>query len=381
MKNVLLLGASGSIGSQTLDILEKDPSSFRLISFSVGHQISKIPAILSRFPSVKSICVLEKGDIEPLKRRYPNIDFHCGDEGVLELISEKAVNMVVNAIVGFAGLFPTLKALELDKTLCLANKESLVVGGRFVNDLLEKGRGTLYPIDSEHVAIAKCLSKVDRSDVKRLILTGSGGAFRSLPLSALKDVTPEMALKHPTWKMGARITIDCATMMNKGFEVIEAKELFGFPFSQISIVLHDESQVHSLIELKDGTYLADIGAPDMHGPIEYALREGKNDFEVVSFRSFEELEGLHFHEFDPKRYPAVPLALKAASLPLGATCVLNAADEEAVRLFLEKKISFLDIGKIVAESIEKIEMEVKKPDDLKRLDNLAREFVKGGEWR
>ncbi len=381
MKNVLLLGASGSIGSQTLDILEKDPSSFRLISFSVGHQISKIPAILSRFPSVKSICVLEKGDIEPLKRRYPNIDFHCGDEGVLELISEKAVNMVVNAIVGFAGLFPTLKALELDKTLCLANKESLVVGGRFVNDLLEKGRGTLYPIDSEHVAIAKCLSKVDRSDVKRLILTGSGGAFRSLPLSALKDVTPEMALKHPTWKMGARITIDCATMMNKGFEVIEAKELFGFPFSQISIVLHDESQVHSLIELKDGTYLADIGAPDMHGPIEYALREGKNDFEVVSFRSFEELEGLHFHEFDPKRYPAVPLALKAASLPLGATCVLNAADEEAVRLFLEKKISFLDIGKIVAESIEKIEMGVKKPDDLKRLDNLAREFVKGGEWR
>lgn len=381
MKNVLLLGASGSIGSQTLDILEKDPSSFRLISFSVGHQISKIPAILSRFPSVKSICVLEKGDIEPLKRRYPNIDFHCGDEGVLELISEKAVDMVVNAIVGFAGLFPTLKALELDKTLCLANKESLVVGGRFVNDLLEKGRGTLYPIDSEHVAIAKCLGKVDRSDVKRLILTGSGGAFRSLPLSALKDVTPEMALKHPTWKMGARITIDCATMMNKGFEVIEAKELFGFSFSQISIVLHDESQVHSLIELKDGTYLADIGAPDMHGPIEYALREGKNDFEVVSFRSFEELEGLHFHEFDPKRYPAVPLALKAASLPLGATCVLNAADEEAVRLFLEKKISFLDIGKIVAESIEKIEMEVKKPDDLKRLDNLAREFVKGGEWR
>ncbi len=381
MKNVLLLGASGSIGSQTLDILEKDPSSFRLISFSVGHQISKIPAILGRFPSVKSICVLEKENAEALKRKYPSIDFHYGDEGILELISEKAIDMVVNAIVGFAGLFPTLKTLELNKTLCLANKESLVVGGKFVNDLLEKGHGTLYPIDSEHVAIAKCLSKVDRNDVKRLILTGSGGAFRSLPISSLKDVTPEMALKHPTWKMGARITIDCATMMNKGFEVVEAKELFGFPYSRISIILHDESQVHSLIELNDGTYLADIGAPDMHGPIEYALREGKNDFDVVSFRSFEELKGLHFHEFDPKRYPAVPLALKAASLPLGATSVLNAADEEAVRLFLEKKISFLDIYKIVSEAIEKIEMDVKKPDDLKRIDNLTREFVKGGDWR
>ena len=376
MRKVALLGASGSIGSQTLDVLENDPASFELVSFSVGKQIDKIPAILRRFPAVSSICVLEKENLAALKSRFPHTSFFHGDEGLLKLIDDPKIDMVVNAIVGFAGFFPSLEALRQEKILCLANKESLVVGGFFLNEELKKGHGRLYPIDSEHVAIAKCLSHVKREDVKRLVLTASGGAFRSLPLNELERVTPAMALCHPTWKMGARITIDCATMMNKGFEVIEAKELFSFPFSQIDILLHDESCLHSFIELKDGTFLGEIGEADMHLPIAYALYEGERRENVVSFRSLDELKGLHFHPFDPKRYPIVPLALEAAKKPLGYTAVLNASDEEAVKRFLNGEIAFLDIEKIVKNALNNVTLLVREPKDLLTLDAMAREYAR-----
>ena len=381
MRKVLLLGASGSIGTQTLDILEKEPSSFELVAISLGHQISKIPAILARFPSIRKVVVLEKEDKERLEKDIPDISFDYGEEGILSLIQESDCDMVVNAIVGFAGLLPSLEALKQNKILCLANKESLVVGGYFIRKLLQEGHGTLYPIDSEHVALAKCLKAVSPSDVDELILTGSGGSFRNKRREELLSVTPEEALHHPTWKMGARITIDCATMMNKGFEVIEAKELFDYPLSKISIVLHDESQVHSLIKLKNGSYLADIGPADMHGPISYALHEEKEETKLTSFYSFEELEGLHFHPFNEERYPAVSLALEASSMPLGATCVLNAADEEAVSLFLNHKIPFLDIEKIVSKAIHSVSKEIKCPLDLVELDKETREYISHMEER
>ena len=381
MRKVLLLGASGSIGTQTLDILEKEPASFELVGVSIGHQIGKIPAILERFPSVKRLVVLRKEDKEKLEKEFPNVRFDYGEEGILSLIRYAPADMVVNAIVGFAGLLPSLEALRQNKILCLANKESLVVGGFFLRKLLSEGHGVLYPIDSEHVALAKCLKMAPLSMVEELILTGSGGSFRNKKRDELLHVAPTEALRHPTWKMGARITIDCATMMNKGFEVIEAKELFDFPLSKISIVLHDESEVHSLIRLKDGSYLADIGRPDMHGPISYALHEQKEKANLVSFRSFDELKGLHFHPFDEERYPAVSLALKAASMPLGATCVLNAADEEAVSLFLEGKIPFLDIEKIVWNAMKSLKKEIKTPLDLVELDRETREYVHNLEER
>lgn len=376
MKKVLLLGASGSIGTQTLDILKGDRSRFSLVAFSVGRQIQKIPAILSSFPSVQFVCVQEEKDRAPLEKEYPSVQFFCGDKGLLQIIEESNADVVVNALVGFVGLFPSLRALELGKTLCLANKESLVTGGSFVKEALMRFGGKLFPIDSEHVALAKCLSKVKRDDVEELILTGSGGALRSLPVSELDKVTPEDALKHPTWQMGKRITIDCATMMNKGFEVIEAKELFDFPYERISIVLHDESEVHSLIRLKDGSYLADIGKPDMHSCIAYALYEGEIDFSLRSFHSFDELSPLHFHPFDPVRYPAVPLALEAAKGPLGSACVLNAADEEAVSLFLQKKVSYPDIVRFVSLALKEVSMDVRSPMDLAALDAKARAFVR-----
>ncbi len=376
MRKIALLGASGSIGSQTLDVIEKDSASFKLVSFSVGRQIDKIPAILRRFPGVSSICVLEKEHLTALKERFPQISFFSGDEGLLKLIDDPKVDMVVNAIVGFAGFFPSLEVLRQEKILCLANKESLVVGGYFLNEELRHGHGRLYPIDSEHVAIAKCLSYVKREGVRRLILTASGGAFRSLPINELEYVTPAMALCHPTWKMGARITIDCASMMNKGFEVIEARELFAFPFTQIDIVLHDESRLHSFIELKDGTFLGEIGEADMHSPIAYALYEGERRENVVSFRSLDELKGLHFHSFDPKRYPIVPLAIEAAKGPKGKTAVLNASDEEAVKRFLNGEIAFLDIEKIVKNVLNNVSMVVREPKDLLTLDAMAREYAR-----
>jgi len=348
MRKVLLLGASGSIGSQTLDILRADPKAFLLTAFSVGHQIEKIPSILSSFPFVNAICVQEEEDVTKLKISYPSIHFYSGDEGLKSLIEESDCDMVVNALVGFVGLVPSITALTRDKILCLANKESLVVGGSFIQRLLKQGHGKLYPIDSEHVALAKLLSRVNRDDADKLVITASGGSFRTLSRNQLNDVTPEMALKHPTWKMGGKITIDSATMMNKGFEVIEAKWLYDFPLQRTEILMHDESHVHSLLLMKDGSYYADISDPDMHTPIKYALYETNVDFQVFHEKELSAFGPYHFHKFDPERYPAVGLALDAYRDGGLKTTILNAANEVAVYAFLKGQIPFLDIEREVS---------------------------------
>lgn len=375
MRRVLLLGASGSIGTQTLDILAKERENFALLGFSIGHQIDKIPAILALFPSVKAVGLLDNPKAEALRKAYPEVTFFVGEKASVDLVNYLDCDMVVNAIVGFAGLLPSLASLEKNRILCLANKESLVVGGSFIKEHLKEGKGTLYPIDSEHVALAKCLSLVQPEEVDHLFLTGSGGSFRNKRREELVDVTPEMALRHPTWHMGSRITIDCATMMNKGFEMIEAKELFDYPLEKITIVLHDESIVHSGIVLKNGTILAEVCPPDMHGPISYALHEGKDHSNVLRLSSLSELKDLHFHPFDPERYPAVALARKAASMPLGATCVLNAADEVAVSRFLKGEISFLRIEEIVQMALSRFKGPICEEGDLISLDEMTRVYA------
>ncbi|MBP5092143.1 MAG: 1-deoxy-D-xylulose-5-phosphate reductoisomerase [Bacilli bacterium] len=354
MRKILLLGASGSIGSQALDILKRDRHSFLLTAFSVGFHIEKIEGILNDFPSVTSICVRKEEDYESLKGKYPNIKFYWGDEGLKEISEEADYDMAVNALVGFSGLVPSITILNRDKILALANKESLVVGGKLITKILAEGKGKLYPIDSEHVAIAKLLSRVDIKDVEKVLITASGGSFRDLSLKELENVTPEMALNHPTWKMGAKITIDSATMMNKGFEVIEAMVLFGLKSEQVEILMHDESHVHSLLLLKDGSYLADISVPDMHGPIEYALYEGKVDFNLVKANKLKDLGPYHFHKFDPNRYKAPIIAIKAYEAGGDESAVLNAANEEAVYAFLRGDIPFLSIEKEVEKALSKI---------------------------
>lgn len=355
MRKVCLLGASGNIGSQSLDILKSDKDSFLLQAISVGHHVEKIPDIIKEFPSITHLCVEEDGDAATLRKAYPSLTVYSGPEGLKDIIKESGCDLIENALVGFSGLVPSLTALQCDKILCLANKESLVVGGEFIQRLLKAGTGKLYPIDSEHVALAKCLSKVKREDVKRLIITASGGAFRDKAREQLVDVTPEMALNHPTWKMGPKITIDSDTMMNKGFEVIEAHYLFDWPLDGILIMLHDESEVHSAIELKDGTFVADVCKPDMHGPIAYALYEGKAPFEVYTGKSLSSFgPSLHFHRFDPERYPAVDIALDAYRRGGVSTTILNAANEVADNLFIAGKIKFLDIERLCRLALRSI---------------------------
>ena len=340
-----ILGVSGSIGKQTIDIIETNKEHFEIVGVSVGENIEELEKVINKFSSIGFVCVKNEKDYNFLKKKYKKIKFYFGDGGLISLINDSNVEMVVNALVGFVGLPPTIYALENNIDVAIANKESIVVGGELINNILKNSKAKLYPIDSEHVALNKCL-KGNYKDVAKLILTASGGAFRSLNRDQLKNVTKEDALKHPSWTMGEKITIDCATMMNKGFEIIEAHYLFGFDASQIEILLHDESKVHSLILLKDGSYLADIGPSDMRIPISYALfrNERVNTNISLPLSSFGDF---HFHDFKEDRYPCVSYALKA--LKVGGTMLacLNASNEEAVKAFLEGKISFLDIEKVI----------------------------------
>ena len=306
MRRLTLLGASGSIGSQTLDIICQNPDRFSLVAFSVGRQSDKIAPILRDFPSVKAVYCIEKEEAERLQKSFPGIRFYFGDSGLIGLLKENDSDMVVNALVGFAGVEPTLVSLSLNRILCLANKESLVVAGGLVNELLSQGHGRLYPIDSEHVAIAKLLSCIDRNDLDEVYITASGGPFWRKSRQEMEAVTPKQALHHPTWSMGRKITIDSATMMNKGFEVVEACYLFGLSPKQIRIFIQPESFVHSLIKTKGGLYLADVSTPDMHGPIQYALFEGQVPFVPSRGYSLADFAPYSFYPFDPERFPSAP---------------------------------------------------------------------------
>ena len=347
---ICLLGASGSIGQQTIDVINKFPKDFSLVAFSVGRRTRCISNILKKHSSVKHISVQDKAKAKEYQNKYPEVKFHYGDDGLLEIIRESDNEMVVNALVGFVGLLPSIEAIKNRKKLALANKESLVVGGDIINSLLKEYNGELYPIDSEHSALWKCL-KVD-SDVKELILTASGGSFRKLSREELKDVTPEDALKHPTWKMGAKITIDSATMVNKCFEIIEAGYLFNFPHNKISVTLHDESCLHSYVALKDGGYRGEISKPDMRNPIRFALFQGNIPFKTSYFKSLDDLKGLHFHAFDVERYPAIKFAKKVLKDKGTLGAILNRSNEEAVRAFLNHQIKFLDIEKIISLALK-----------------------------
>ena len=351
-KKILLLGASGSIGSQTIDIIKEASGRFALTAFSVGKNKQKALEILKEFDSVNSVYILSKEDAKEIKKLFPRLKVYFGNKGLVKLTRKANYDMCVDALVGFAGFEPAVTALNKNKILCLANKEALVVGGQIINNILASGKGKLYPIDSEHVAIAKCLSKCDKNDVKRLIITASGGALRDVPLDKLGDVKASEALKHPTWKMGNKITIDCATMMNKGFEIIEAFYLYGYPLDKISVLMHDESLIHSAVELNDGSFLVDYGKPDMHNPIRWALYEGNIDFEVIKVKSLEEFKECHFREYDPNRYPCTELAKQALEEGPAKLIALNASNEVMVNKYLKDEIKFSDIAKNVKKMVD-----------------------------
>jgi 1-deoxy-D-xylulose-5-phosphate reductoisomerase len=373
MKKVLLLGASGSIGSQSIDVINQNKDEFELTAFSVGKRVECVESLIKEHKKIKHIYVINSEIAKKFSKKYPHIKFYSGKNGLAKITEKADYDMCVDALVGFAGLEPAIIALKRNKILCLANKEALVTGGTLISKYLVTGHGKLYPIDSEHVALAKCLSKCEISQVKNLIITASGGALRNVPIEDLGKMTKDDALKHPTWKMGAKITIDCATMMNKGFEIIEAFYLYHFPLDQIKVQMHDESLVHSMVELKDGTLLVDYGKPDMHNPIAWAMMEGELQYDVLRIKSLSELKDCHFHEYDAKRYPCTELAKKALVDGASKMIALNAANEVAVNRFLNDEIKFTDIAKIV-DRVVKATPIVYKPSlrQIKKIDKISR---------
>lgn len=381
MKKIVLLGASGSIGSQTIEVISKYRKEFSLLGFSLGKRTRKISFILNKFPEVKFVCIQDESKVRYYQNKFPHITFFSGDEGLLKLINNDC-DLVVNALVGFVGLCPSIECLKLNKTLLLANKESLVIGGEQINHLLKEGHGKLIPIDSEHVAIDKCLS-VDDKDVKNIILTASGGSFRHLKRSELKNITLEKALNHPTWKMGKKITIDSATMMNKCFEIIEAHYLFNLPYERIKILLHDESYVHSLVQYNSGLYRMEISKPNMKNPIKYALFERNLVFETHILDDLNKLQNLHFKKFDYHRFPIVKWAKKVIEEKGTYGCCLNAANEEAVNAFLNGEVKFTQIEDIINLLMEE-HIAINNPsiNDMIEIHvqtrKRVRELIKGG---
>lgn len=382
MTSICLLGASGSIGQQTLDVINKHREDFTLVAFSVGKNTRKISSILTKNPNVKYICVGKKQKASYYQEKYPKIHFFYGDDGLNDLIKSSHPNMVVNALVGFVGLKPSITTLENHIDLALANKESLVVGGELINKLLTDNTAKLFPIDSEHSALWKCL-KVDSENVDKLLITASGGAFRDLRKDELNNVTKDMALNHPNWNMGAKITIDCATMVNKSFEIIEAFYLFHYPLNKIQVQMHRESMVHSLVKYKDGTLRAEISYPDMRNPIQFALYRGEIPFDTVYANDLSEFKDQHFSDFDKDRYPLVSYAETVIKKRGGFGAVYNAANEVAVHAFLDGKIQFVDIDKIINYCMstyrrkKDINYEILCKID-KNTRKKAMKFIKGG---
>ena len=375
MMKVCLLGASGSIGQQTIEVMLENPNDFDLVAFSVGRRVRKISNILKNYPNVRAVCLQDKEDAHRYQSKYPNVIFFWGDDGLNQLIKISKADIVVNALVGFVGLKPSITALENNKILCLANKESLVVGGELINKILKKSQGKIYPIDSEHAAIRKCLS-IDDQDIEKIIITASGGPFRELKRDELKDVTPEQALNHPNWEMGKKITIDSATMVNKAFEIIEAHYLFGFEAEKIETILNYNSYVHSIVRYNDGTYRLDAGKPDMRVPIKYALYQGLTDYQTIVTDDLNKIKKTTFGKLLITRYPIIKVAYQVINEKGTLGAVFNASNEEAVKAFLEKKISFLGIEKIINYCLKKVE-NIPSPSylDLKRVDNETRQLV------
>ena len=374
MRNLLILGVSGSIGTQTIKVIDHYKDDFNLIGVSVYNNVEYLKEILKKYPSIKYVWM--KNIDEAIKSSYSNITFFTKEEGLIDLVSQKEIDVVVNGISGFSGVVPTYYALVHNKEVCLANKESLVCAGDLINDLLNKGKGKLYPVDSEHCAITQCLTGESNRQIKNLIITASGGPFRTKTIDELKDVTVEQALNHPTWKMGKKITIDSSTLVNKGLEVIEAHYLFNVPGEQIKVLIHPTSVVHSMVEFVDGTIKAQLGIPSMTLPIQYALLRNSHGECYKEELDYSKALTLNFYPLDLERFESVKLAYYALSKKQGYPIIYNASNEVAVAAFLDKKIKFLDITKIIKYVFDNYEaQDVNSIEDVKAIDSLARKMA------
>jgi 1-deoxy-D-xylulose-5-phosphate reductoisomerase len=381
VKAITLLGSTGSIGTQTLDILENHPDQFRLVGIAAGNNVELLAQQVRQFkPEIVAIC--NEAKLSELREALDGMDpmpqILAGDDGVVEVARYGDSEAVVTGIVGCAGLLPTLAAIEAGKDIALANKETLIAGGPAVLPLVEKHGVKLLPADSEHSAIFQCLQGVPKGGLRRIVLTASGGAFRDWPVAKLPQVSVADALKHPNWSMGRKITVDSATLMNKGLEVIEAHYLFGLDYDHIDIVIHPQSIIHSLIELQDTSMLAQLGWPDMRLPLLYAISWPERIYTDWEPLDLVKAGNLTFREPDHAKYPCMELAYAAGRAGGTMTAVLNAANEQAVALFLDEKIHYLDIPKVIEGVCEHHKAEnVAQPvlEDILTVDRWAREEV------
>ncbi len=381
MKKISILGSTGSIGTQTLDIVNQYPEQFKVIGLTTHSNIGLLFTQIKQFrPEIVSVVNEEK--VEDLKDMISTLNYSpiivVGDEGVIEVACYGDSETIVTGIVGCAGLLPTIKAIKAGKDIALANKETLIAGGPVVLPLIEEYGVKLLPADSEHSAIFQCLQGIGHKDLKRIILTASGGSFRDLPPEKLKFVTVEDALKHPNWSMGKKITIDSATLMNKGLEVIEAHFLFNVDYSNIDIVIHPQSIVHSLIELQDTSVLAQLGWPDMRLPLLYALSWPERIYTDWKQLDLAKISNLTFQKPDYDKYLCIKLAYAAGNAGGAMPAVLNAANEQAVESFLNKEITFLSIPHIIEKTCELfISNNSSQPtlDDILNADKWARKIA------
>ncbi|MBS3897809.1 MAG: 1-deoxy-D-xylulose-5-phosphate reductoisomerase [Dethiobacter sp.] len=354
MKRITLLGSTGSIGTQALQVVASYPERFRIHSLSAHRQTAMLARQARRFlPAV--VAISDESCYNELKAELSGLSIKilAGPDSLRELAADQETDIVLNSLVGFAGLAATLAALSAGNTLALANKESLVAGGQLAMHQAAKAGVTIFPVDSEHSAIFQCLQGQQADAVEKIVLTASGGPFFGRDLPFLQTVTPQDALKHPNWEMGPKITVDSATMMNKGLEVIEARWLFNIPYEKIEVVVHRESIVHSLVAYRDGSVLAQLGAPDMRVPIQYALTYPERLPGHAPRLCWNTLSTLNFAPPDKSNFPCLPLAYWAGAIGGSMPCVLNAANEEAVRLFLGGKARFLEIPRIIERVMNK----------------------------
>ncbi len=350
MNNIFLLGATGSIGTQVLDVVRCKGGN--IISISIGKNIKKAKEIIEEF-NPEYISVLDESDMLLLQKEYPNKIFGYGEEGLIKAATySNKDGVLVNAVVGMIGLKPTIEAIKLKRNILLANKETLVVAGEIITKLAKEYEVSLIPIDSEHSAILQCIGDRKNEEIENIIITASGGTFRNKTRDEITNVTLKDVLNHPNWSMGAKITVDSATMVNKGLEVIEAHFLFNIDYDKIKTVIHYESIIHSLVEFKDRSLIAQLSIPDMRIPIQYALTyPNKLEYDLSPRIDFSKLN-LSFKEMDFNRYPCLKLAYEVGKMGGIMPTVYNASNEEAVSLFMEGKIKFLEIEEIIFSAVK-----------------------------
>ena len=381
MKQLAVIGSTGSIGQNTLRVVEHLSDRFKIFALSANSSVERLAEQTAAFhPAV--IAITDPARVDEFRSRCRDLrisipEVVTGAAGLRQITSAAEVDIVVSAAVGAAGLLPTYSAVAAGKVVTLANKEAMVVAGELLRTTAEKTGARLIPIDSEHSAVDQCLRSGRRGEVRRLILTASGGPFRETPMEQFANITPEQALKHPTWQMGRRITIDSATLMNKGMEVIEARWLFDIPAEKIDIMVHPQSVVHSMVEFVDGAVVAQLGTADMRQPIQYALTYPERLESPVAALDWTMVPRLDFAPPDRKKFPCIGLAYRAIEMGGTAPAVLNAADEVVVGGFLDRRILFSDIPKVLAATLEAHQVQpADRLESIMEADSWARHHVR-----